>query len=383
MKEYYPIVKIPQSLIDVQNIVPLLPSKPKEPTKPELIMPKEPVKKEADKLGIWGILWLTLIAGSTIFYLFGEKTRNVFENMAGSFMISFVVISIYSFFRNSNEDDKADSDYIKAKLLYEKACTDAKKKYQIELSDYKTKIEKYKEAIANWDTVIKEKTSTDYINNLKVSSLNNWLCKYQVNRLVDDEWLPRRGVTEFEFEKILKEQLGANSVVSNQSLYSLFSNTIPLSYIPDFIITFENDLKVIIEIDEPYIGATGAPIHYIGCEDDNRDVSILNYHFVIIRFAEIQIVKYPLYCCNLISSIHKNISGFKIEQEVANSNIQKTKRWSKEEAHRMAFSRFRNSYLGVKLREDLLSEEIEKDFSKISIFVSKDKNSIEYDDLPF
>ena len=81
------------------------------------------------------------------------------------------------------------------------------------------------------------------------------------------------------------------------------------AFVPDFAyVDKETGLCIDIEIDEPYTSDTKMPIHCLG-DDDFRNAYFQNKGWFVIRFAEIQIFKYPEKCCDFISSIIKEISS--------------------------------------------------------------------------
>lgn len=114
-------------------------------------------------------------------------------------------------------------------------------------------------------------------------------------------------------------------------------------FIPDFVIlSDEQNIRIIIEIDEPYsigLGGNLIPIHYKGV-DDFRNTCLIDNGWTIIRFAEEQIAVYPHLCCEYILKISENI-----ECKLPQVNC-----WSEDEARKMIESKFRNSYLPIEFR---------------------------------
>jgi len=118
-------------------------------------------------------------------------------------------------------------------------------------------------------------------------------------------------------------------------------------YRPDIAyINSRNNLHVDIEIDEPYFTEHNkvVPIHYLN-SDDQRDMFFLSKNWVVIRFCEKQIAKYPDECCKFLKDLI-----FSIE------NNQPTKmqnpifpKWSYEESLIMGSEDYRNTYNSQKL----------------------------------
>lgn len=86
-------------------------------------------------------------------------------------------------------------------------------------------------------------------------------------------------------------------------------------YVTDF--TYHDPLKnlhIEIEIEEPYTLRDKQPIHSKYCHKE----SVRNAHFnsrgwVVLRFAEEQVVKQPQECCDLIAAIADKLSGGYVE----------------------------------------------------------------------
>ena len=123
----------------------------------------------------------------------------------------------------------------------------------------------------------------------------------------------------------------------------------------DFIL-INDDLKlgIDLEIDEPYTLKESMPIHLV--EDRKyivRDKFFLGLGYIVIRFAEYQIAKYPDYCCLHIVRV---LNQF-LEQEQKLSiphgtEIQplkpqdwKVKTWTQKESQIMAANKIRDRYL--------------------------------------
>ncbi len=116
-------------------------------------------------------------------------------------------------------------------------------------------------------------------------------------------------------------------------------NTVEGSFTPDFCIISE---KLVIEIDEPYSNSVDnerIPIHYIGY-DDSRNNKLLKAGWRVLRFAEFQIAKYPIDCCNYISDLLSNKIG----------TIETLPCWSDLDSENMILSDFRNTYLPIEFK---------------------------------
>lgn len=122
----------------------------------------------------------------------------------------------------------------------------------------------------------------------------------------------------------------------------------------DFIL-IHDDLKLAVdlEIDEPYSLKKLEPIHYI--EDSwyiIRDRMFIDLGYIVIRFAEYQVAKYPDYCCLHIARVlNQFLTPLKISLPDSTkisplpSSAWKVKAWTAKEAQMMAKARIREQYL--------------------------------------
>ncbi|MFB2895128.1 hypothetical protein ACE1CI_19650 [Aerosakkonemataceae cyanobacterium BLCC-F50] len=125
------------------------------------------------------------------------------------------------------------------------------------------------------------------------------------------------------------------------------------SYTADFILVHRaTGLAIDIEIDEPYDGKTGKPHHCMDSNKDNqRNRFFLERNWVVIRFSELQVVKYPDACCQTIAKVVFQITG-DYRSLVKLQNVQELlphKQWKVKEAVYMSKNKFRNSYLRRRL----------------------------------
>ncbi|MEG4118432.1 hypothetical protein QUA43_13280 [Microcoleus sp. N9_B4] len=120
-------------------------------------------------------------------------------------------------------------------------------------------------------------------------------------------------------------------------------------YTADFILVHKpTGLAIDIEIDEPYEGRTGKPHHCVDRDKDNqRNQFFLERNWVVIRFSELQVVKYPDSCCKAIARIIAQITGdYRGLVQFGNvADLLPHKQWTVKEAIYMAKTKFRNSYL--------------------------------------
>lgn len=119
-------------------------------------------------------------------------------------------------------------------------------------------------------------------------------------------------------------------------------------YSPDFsYIDSETNLYIDIEIDEPYSYREPElePIHYMGV-DAKRNQFFLERGWLIIRFREEQIVKYPDSCCKTIAETIDDLlddDRFS-DQFIGIPSLRKMKQWTFSEAEKMAQTDYRKTY---------------------------------------
>ena len=122
-----------------------------------------------------------------------------------------------------------------------------------------------------------------------------------------------------------------------------------LRYSADFIMVHQpTGLAIDIEIDEPYEGRTGKPHHCVDRNKDNqRNQFFLERNWVVIRFSELQVVKYPDGCCKAIARVVSQITGdYRGLVQLQNvKELLPQKQWKVKEAVYMAKAKFRNSYI--------------------------------------
>ena len=158
----------------------------------------------------------------------------------------------------------------------------------------------------------------------------------------------RRGFTEQMFEDYLKANLTKSfSIIGNAEIL-LGDECRP--YEPDIAIiaSSNKNIRIDIEIDEPYNGVTREPTHFIGCGDEFRDLNLVNAGWIVMRFTEEQIFCEKDLCLNeiyrLLVSLDSNYA-FEILNFTKNLNLGSKKFWTELDAKLMAANNFRESYL--------------------------------------
>jgi hypothetical protein len=160
--------------------------------------------------------------------------------------------------------------------------------------------------------------------------------------------LARRGNTEEQFEATLSGYINEKySIITHQGILPHDKH---YPYIPDICIRgLDNHLniRIDIEIDEPYDLVEENPIHYIG-SDDIRNQAFYKHGWIVIRFSEKQIIEQLNNC--IAFALHV-ISGVDPDYEIPkslipyNNELKLDECWSKSQAEIMARKNYRKNYL--------------------------------------
>ena len=120
-------------------------------------------------------------------------------------------------------------------------------------------------------------------------------------------------------------------------------------YSPDFVyIDKAVNLYIDIEIDEPYAFNSKVPTHFVGANKDaNRNNFFLNKNWLVIRFSEEQVVRYPQSCCKEIAKVIANVlwDNLYLSQFAMVADLEPMKQWTESEAVYMADRNYRQTYL--------------------------------------
>jgi hypothetical protein len=158
--------------------------------------------------------------------------------------------------------------------------------------------------------------------------------------------LKSAGVSEADFKILLLESFG-NKVLSQHFL--VFEGA-RHDYEPDFIFKeVSKGLLIDIEIDEPYSGRSRKPMHYLNCSDVDRDHYFNKSGWVVIRFAEEQVVRNPYGCIKYIAGVIDSLIQTNYSKSIGDTpDLNTVRKWTFDEAVAMADSFYREQYLGIK-----------------------------------
>ena len=99
-------------------------------------------------------------------------------------------------------------------------------------------------------------------------------------------------------------------------------------------------------LDKPYISLESV--------DHKRNDYIRNAGFEIIRFSEEQIFLHPMDCILFIEAFIKSITSAKGKPDYSDEFV--VKKWTKEQAYKLAYQRFRNTYIPSEIQRFIKNE---------------------------
>lgn len=192
----------------------------------------------------------------------------------------------------------------------------------------------------------------------------------------------RRGYSEEHFEKTLLKYLLNTSIISDAALFISEDR----QFEPDIALIYENNyhINIDIEIDEPYSGYDRKPIH---CKDNPadlyRDQIFINAGWIVIRFAEEQVIKSPLNCTLIVARLLHAIDNMYTINKSILADIEKSgetfytiSKWNKDEAMNMAATNYREQYLNISSFGKV--ENQERSSSECKLTPSEEKLSNEF-----
>ncbi|SFH39286.1 hypothetical protein [Pontibacter chinhatensis] len=311
MSSYYPIVLEPEGLDKIRASKPPTPEKPLEPSKP---IEKEPSLFGSASLGLSFFLFMGLV--------FTDNLDGSGILVPTAFAISGILYLI-----EKQVNRRREKNYENAKSQYHKT-----------LSSYEDRLKKYNESSAHSSD---SKVIESYREGMRADLFR------KASYLRQTSFSAKKGIIEHEFiDELIKHFPGQ---VSHDVSIANGAMDIERQYQPDlFLVVPETGLHIDIEIDEPYNMKDGHPIHYEGIASDaNRNAFFQQHGWLVVRFAEEQVVRHPKECCKFIASIIRDMTGItKYLYRISGSAVvPKVKTWTRAEAITMARNNYRNTYL--------------------------------------
>ena len=180
----------------------------------------------------------------------------------------------------------------------------------------------------------------------------------------------RRGFKEDVFQKSIGKYFCSQFEVAGNVRLNTGKETRPFE--PDIAIIEKeriNNIRIDIEIDEPYAGLTRQPTHCKG-DDIIRDTYFADRGWIVIRFSEYQVHTQEKECLKFIAQIINKIDSryFVPNDLMSISDLKPEKLWGVVQAQKWEKAKYREHYLNHKFSE--VSEEIEtieRDFNEQEI----------------
>ncbi|QHT66720.1 hypothetical protein GXP67_08635 [Rhodocytophaga rosea] len=336
----FPVLVLPSQIVLIQNSQMPVDGRPVEPKRPNSNKPTE-LKFSFVDLFIKGVCIFTLFG--CIYGIAVGKTESIgFLIVLILFTSLYLIVPVIT--RVNAETDWAD--------------------YESRLKDYEQKMKEYNQKLKELQTE---------------ASIKAWKHKQIIEILKSQTTLPKhyrrdsnsKGRLENIFLGRLKDWFG--DYIYTGLIINNFVDKEP--YQPDYIFIDTNtNLHIDIEIDEPYVSHNKQPIHYWSGEyyvDKDRNSYFIKHNWIVIRFAEEQIVKYPDECCKYIAKIVSElISNNQFLQKMnAVSYLLEVNHWTYEEAKEMAINNYRDKYIASKLKET--EDEYERELKRHGLSMPK------------
>lgn len=339
----YPEIYSSENVIRILSKKPQLPQAPIEPVKP--IMPSDP--GEYDSGGNRGCSLFVVIAGVIIFFVVMSSDKehkvSIILPLIGIIALSFFMFKTTTWDKESHEQKRKNYENIK-------------RNFSLLMESYNKNLTVYQEAKNRYDIIVRQLQSEQNISKYRKELISAWINNrvnpyFECGESID----VKRGVSEDFFYNLLCEVF---SDMHNNACVPVGKSF----YYPDFLI-YEKGLLIDIEIDEPYAGNDGTAIHYVDNKygictsiDEERNDYFTSHGFEVIRFSEEQIFLHTQECINVINKyVSSVLSGCKPKIEQKNFVLEK---WTKDQASKWAYQRFRNTYVPVELQSSITNEGI-------------------------
>ncbi|MCQ2975520.1 MAG: tetratricopeptide repeat protein [Bacteroidales bacterium] len=306
----YPINIIPKGISDAKNCNIPVPGNPQKPTKPLSFKRK------------WlGFILLGFVITAVLLYKFTPVPENAWVN--GFLTIAFVISSVISIFNHISNRFQT--------LAFKK-----------EQENYEFQMRQYNESLAKIDEINRKNNDPIALSAFRKQKVKEALM------ITDCSLKPIDNTDGNFFESFyhflldyFPGQILINYSIDSQKLYS-----------PNYIVAVSNiKLYIDIEIDTPYSFETSQPDAYF---DDNNKFSkqdhnnfFSNAGWVVIRFAEEQIIKYPESCCKNIAQVIFDITEDNAFLQKFNTidTLAEMNSWTLKDCEILKNEKYRESYL--------------------------------------
>lgn len=242
--------------------------------------------------------------------------------------------------------------------------------------------EQYKLNLANFNKLENKLNNNQSVQIFhRKKALNNYF-KKSTGYFIRSSTTILNGISESYFYSVLNKEFDDIQIVRGGQI-KLNNQKDSIGYYScDFILEDDVGLKMNIEIDEPYIGQSRKPIHYIDVDKD-RDNIYLENGWIVVRFTEKQVVSYPNECCQIITDLFEQIYDIAKKRIDIDTHQINEKQWTENEASLLEWDKYRENY--IRAYPDKISIEDLK-FEKNYLNPLEEKfwnDRYKDDDLPF
>lgn len=362
-KESYPILKIPQTIKIIATEIPNF-RKPLEPEKPILKIASEPTSPIL--LGSFKAFLVTLLitffCGVFVYFIIPiiETAQSSGQSFLAWITYPIMCISIisglvaFSNFTGMFKKNKTGDQYAYELNKYKSDVKENNNIFEKELLLYNSeKIPRYQRDIEDYSEKQKLLYDKHYINDYRYNKLS---------KLVDMRIFKNTPICNDNNLSINYFSQRLSSVLQqfNQEI-TIIENISIKDFIPDFLIHVKRlGVYIVIAIDEPYNEKDGEPKHFINSfESNDRHVDdfIVKQNFVLVRFAEIQMFKSISECLTFVQKLIRNFLNLNFNADVTRLyNGIVINQWTKEEAYKLAYEKFRDKYLPPDYKNKILEE---------------------------
>jgi hypothetical protein len=262
------------------------------------------------------------------------------EKYPGCIVVLGILISLISLFFSVELSVAVGVLSVATLLLFRFTYQQRLEEFKKGLKENEIQKVKYLKKQENHLAEIDKIRSPERVKNHQIETLLNATKNTQPPRVKNPS--VKMGVSESKFLAYLEKYFPGNIEIR----IGLEIPNYDYPYTPDYCY-IDEDFHMDIEIDEPYVWNTKAPYHYLGnAKEQNRNDFFLNRNWVIIRFAEEQVCRYPDSCCKEIAKVLEELFGKPISSNLKKiEDLEKVDRWSYDEAEEMADRDYRSSYL--------------------------------------
>lgn len=337
----FPIVLIPPNILQARSTQPPTPAfsaiQPTPPASPELQTIPLPARRFNQ-----GVILFDLAASIPFSLLIGKLTSIPVLDV---WLFLLILIGLYVGYKvTSYPRRKRERDRQARKI--EESNKERGKKYDDELGNHHLRLKQYEE-----DRKKYERDIADFLTPERVKQFQNDLIKQELQHTISydgENGNNREGWCEPMFYRYLVRYF-SNQRIRNRLWLEIPDYDHP--YSPDFAyIDLSSGFHIDIEIDEPYAHTTRKPTHYLGMwKDENRNEFFLSKGWLIIRFAEEQVARYPDECCKFIAQIIYEVTGDSsfIDRTSQFGDLPRIQQWNEEEAESMESIDYRSTYNSV------------------------------------